>query len=243
MQNSNGLTVCISKLENFQKSIILYATKPHTINRQLAGAEHVAIYKYPTELNEDIHRIDEYIRTHPNAVIDKDFVPKLFEALDWRGNLIEINKSDLVDELNGNGSVIVLNKLLPKNLKIHSKCVELVVIGPRVASFHSLDRTSILSKSFKLTTDFANGKLTAGISNDNDRSADYKMKLINWIERIFLPKIQKWIDSGACVQSDDQSIQSLALVDLHEYNELYNELKVKYGENMVKVNRCSFCST
>lgn len=237
------LEVNVSKAENFQNAIFLYATKPHIVNRQLAGAEQVSIYKYPMALKAEISKIDGYIRTHPNASIDRNYIPTLFDALDLKEHLVEIDKSQLTSEVCANESVIILNKLFAKNLKCHENCAELVYIGARGASFLPLDRTSILSKSFSLEMFVENGnggsgELTARISSDDNRSTDSETKLINWIERTFLPKIQKWIESAAGGQND-QTMQSLALVNLQEYNELYNRLKMKYGMDMVKVSECT----
>lgn len=240
MQNSKVLTVRVSKSENFQRSIILYATKPHTINRQLAGAEQLSIFKCPSASNEELAKIAEYIRKHPDATVDSNYIPKLFDTLNLKEHLVEIDKSQLIGEGDLTDSMIILNKLIPKNLKCHENCAELVLIGARCVSFLPLDRTSILSKSFNLEIVAANGtdgegELIATLLPDNERSADCEAKLINWIERKFMPKMQKWIESAAGGQSD-QTMESLALVDLQAYNELYNRLKIKYGEDMVKVS-------
>lgn len=241
MQSNKQLAVRVSKSENFRNAIILYATKPHTINRQLAGAEQVSIYKYPTLLEiGELDKIDEYIRMHPKDTADINYVPKLFDALNLKEELVEIDKSHLISEDNVSESVIILNKLLAKNLKCHENCAELVHIGARSVSFLPLDRTSNVSKSFNLEIIVENGidgegELIATTLRDENRSADCETKLLNWIERIFLSRIRKWIESSVGGQRD-QSIDSLALVDLQEYNELYNQLKIKYGENMVKVS-------
>lgn len=55
-----------------------------------------------------------------------------------------------------------------------------------------------------------------------------------------MPKISKWLisvepDNGDRQKSAFSTIESLSLINLTEYNQLYNDLKVKYGENMVKV--------
>lgn len=243
MQNINVLTVRVSKTENFRKAIILYATKPHTINRQLAGAEQIGICKYRGALQNEIDKIDEHIRMHANvpAVNNIDFIRHLFDALHLSDQLDEIGKSELIDADNMSDSVIILNKLLPKNLKCHQNCAEFIHIDGNSASFLPLDRTSILSKAFKVEIVADNridgsGKLIATLLTDENRSSDCKAKLSNWIERTFLPKMQRWIEAGAGCQSDRQ-MNSLALVNLEEYNELYNRLKIKYGENMVKVSR------
>lgn len=62
----------------------------------------------------------------------------------------------------------------------------------------------------------------------------------NWLKSIFAPKIAKW---NISMQSNDNAkpksafdaVESLTMINLSEYNQLYNELKVKYGERMVKV--------
>lgn len=86
--------------------------------------------------------------------------------------------------------------------------------------------------------------------NEND-GAEMSIKIPNednenfsrqltWLTGVFMPKISKWLIS---VEQDDKdrqksafsTLESLSLINLTEYNQLYNDLKVKYGENMVKV--------
>lgn len=67
---------------------------------------------------------------------------------------------------------------------------------------------------------------------------DNASRQTNWVKQVFTPKILKWIgsiDSDERKKSTFESIESLSLINLSEYNQLYNELKVKYGEHMVKV--------
>lgn len=64
---------------------------------------------------------------------------------------------------------------------------------------------------------------------------------ITWIKHVFIPKISKWIvsmeaDCDERKKSAFDSVESLSLINLTEYNQLYNDLKTKYGEHMVKVN-------
>lgn len=63
-------------------------------------------------------------------------------------------------------------------------------------------------------------------------------KVYTWIKHCLLPKLVKWCDQELgeeCQGSVSNSVQSLSLVDIEEYNDLYNELKMKYGLEMVKV--------
>lgn len=63
---------------------------------------------------------------------------------------------------------------------------------------------------------------------------------ITWIKHVLLPKISKWavsmeVDNDERKKTVFDTIESLSLINLTEYNQLYNDLKVKYGEHMVKV--------
>lgn len=61
----------------------------------------------------------------------------------------------------------------------------------------------------------------------------------NWVERCLLPRIVKWSHSfqeeNSIAGTETSRVESLGLIVLEEYNELYNELKIKYGLDMVKV--------
>lgn len=63
---------------------------------------------------------------------------------------------------------------------------------------------------------------------------------IPWIKYVFMPKISKWmvsmeINCEERKKSTFEGIESLSLINLTEYSKLYNDLKLKYGEHMVKV--------
>lgn len=67
-------------------------------------------------------------------------------------------------------------------------------------------------------------------------------KLFTWMEHCLLPKLVKWCDQEPFDHDGSglvSNVQSLSLVDIEEYNDLYNELKLKYGVEMVKVNMVS----
>lgn len=82
-----------------------------------------------------------------------------------------------------------------------------------------------------------NAEMIATVPNEANEN---ESRQITWISRIFMPKIAKWLtsidqDDNERKKSSFDSLESLSLMNLTEYNQLYNDLKVKYGENMVKV--------
>lgn len=64
---------------------------------------------------------------------------------------------------------------------------------------------------------------------------------VPWLNTGFQPKFQKWFQNFIDETSDSkdspapEKLESISLIDLEEYSKLYNELKNKYGLDMVKV--------
>lgn len=87
-------------------------------------------------------------------------------------------------------------------------------------------------------TDNAHADMILTVPNKANENTS---RQIAWITSIFMPKISKWLISMGQDDNDDRhktvfdTLDSLSLINLTEYNQLYNDLKVKYGENMVKV--------
>lgn len=84
-----------------------------------------------------------------------------------------------------------------------------------------------------------NGGAEMNIKVPNEDNENFSRQL-TWLTGVFMPKISKWLISVEQDDNDRQksafsTLESLSLINLTEYNQLYNDLKVKYGENMVKV--------
>lgn len=123
----------------------------------------------------------------------------------------------------------------------------------------------VLTKYIKFHSDLQNASTTFiafGMVSDNHCSGaepPYTVRLIegdvsvciehpvaesvntnsSWLDKCFLPRFRKWCTSF-CGQEElntsaVQRVESLTLIDLEKYNQLYNELKEKYGIDMVKV--------
>lgn len=86
------------------------------------------------------------------------------------------------------------------------------------------------------------------LTNDNSISIEtigdeLDKRAFTWMKHCLLPKLVKWCDQE-CVDDSQgivSNVPSLSLVDIEEYNDLYNELKIKYGLEMVKVSVNSEC--
>lgn len=100
--------------------------------------------------------------------------------------------------------------------------------------------TGFIKKFAIQLNDHANGVSDMNVIAPNEADENFTRQS-NWILSIFMPKMLKWIvymDNTYDEKSKStfESLESLSLINLTEYNEMYNNLKVKYGEEMVKVN-------
>lgn len=103
----------------------------------------------------------------------------------------------------------------------------------RSASFIAVDVADGVSPfSYKVMLTSDNLISIEAIGDELDK------KVFTWMKHCLLPKLVRWCDHelGEGSQGTVSSVQSLSLVDIEEYNDLYNELKVKYGLEMVKVS-------
>lgn len=57
---------------------------------------------------------------------------------------------------------------------------------------------------------------------------------MQWLNEKLIPKILKWASSDIS-NKNGMAEGSLNLISLEDYNDLYHELKLKYGKNIVEV--------
>lgn len=99
--------------------------------------------------------------------------------------------------------------------------------------------TGFIKKFILQLNDFENGSTDMIVRVRNEVNENYSRQT-DWIKGVFIPKISRWFTSMAENYEEKQksafdSVESLSLINLSEYNQLYNDLKLKYGEHMVKV--------
>lgn len=265
------LSQSIAKLQNFWKALKLSVIKPHTIRRQLAGAEQIAIFK--CTISEPIAYVEFCIQiaskiSKPNRIFaDCDFIPRICANLSVQTEVENIGAKYLHDtDINDDHSkhfIIILNKLLAKNLKVRQHSFELIIFGNDFicfkkrnqsnnnylclfkdpanycAAFLGLQNTESIDTSKKFIIEAKNrnnnaAELVVSVLKDGSESTDLLERDCKWIKHAFTSKVVRWIET---MEDTEDSIihQSISLLNLEEYNQLYNDLKVKYGEHMVKV--------
>lgn len=129
-------TLPAERPQNFWRSILLSITKPHVINRRLAGAELLAVFRCSaTELNSDgkfMRQIAQTISNHGDDEIDSDALAKILQETGATGDGFEQDSAEVLVNVDLNKEkqiLVILNKLLPKNLAAHKCTYEIAILG------------------------------------------------------------------------------------------------------------------
>ncbi|GLV32377.1 uncharacterized protein CBL_00914 [Carabus blaptoides fortunei] len=123
----------------------------------------------------------------------------------------------------------IVKKYMNANMK-SKKCVECVILDKEnnIATFIAIsDCTKIaLSPNFAFDIELDKGKLMKISVNDIEIAEE---KASAWLADILFPKLLAWTEIR-----DTPVQKSLALIAVDKYCQLYQDLKLKYGENIVK---------
>lgn len=125
----------IENRANFWKAIVLSVIKPHLINRRLAGAEQIAVFQSSLcGINKDlkfIKHIAHSICERSDENVDVNFVLNILNKIKSPDEFTEIQIQTLseCDFDKENRVLVILSKLLPKNLQSHKCTYELAILG------------------------------------------------------------------------------------------------------------------
>lgn len=248
---------------SFWKSIEIYITKPHVVNKRVSGVIHMGYAELPPsatttsdfvnalagqKTSESIQRCNQDVVDHNLDVVINNIAIKLpvHDTTETNEFIQTFSTADQPESRR----VVVINKLLSKNAKMFENNWELVVLD-----FDGLSATFIC-----IPNAISNGESTAnrfcsaahlgtyriGFADNtintefDDVNAEVaKHPTVHWLQTGLLPKLKNWaartdeVEQNAATQ---RSIESHCLLDDAEaYINLYNELKIKYGQEMVAV--------
>ncbi|XP_058463807.1 probable tRNA (uracil-O(2)-)-methyltransferase [Malaya genurostris] len=225
----------------FFETINIYIFKPHVVNRKLFGITKVFSVSYRT-VDEQPLDIPAYLRDFKSQHrMQKEF-PEIITDLCRKYGLMfryltsgTNNELEFSDQGKGTG-YLILNRLLPRNLHVFRPLDVLVLIDFDCQSVHFQclqdDENNLIPKMI-YGIELRNGNLSIKCSS---KHSDEKSAI--WLKDVLFPRLLKWLDALKQKNSDDvkAEIVSLSLInDLEEYNQLYSNLKTKYGTEMVRI--------
>lgn len=227
----------IVPLENFWESILLYHDRPHLINRKLAAANQILFCKLNIDL--DICKINEiFTREALLYEINKLKVLSNFSTdciksiVQTYYKNIEIVKSNWDDFKNNNESTFISIRLLFPRTQ-GEKCLEIVILNKlkKTVTFYAIqDRTSkLIAPDFPYNIELTSSGYLRIILNSFD---DAETKSSDWLADKLFIKLLKWAENLNL--NTNPILKSLSQIDTEKYCELYNQLKNKYAEDLVK---------
>ncbi|XP_058054265.1 probable tRNA (uracil-O(2)-)-methyltransferase [Anopheles bellator] len=216
--------------DNFWQAVDIYLFKAHVINKKLFGVKVISVSSY---------------RNQSHASIDECFCDetRIEENLSQRGFEIfsETTEHVSVDRLSGSGNdgLIIVNRLLPKNINVFQPIDVICVIDFASRAVYlrgqQNDGTSTLFPSFPFVVQAKEAKLSIRC-----RSCDVaEERSTLWLRDVLMVRLVKWMVASTPRHGDsapDTAVRSLSLIDdMEQYNHVFHELKQKYGSSMVKI--------
>ncbi|XP_041976973.1 probable tRNA (uracil-O(2)-)-methyltransferase [Aricia agestis] len=216
----------INNITSFWAAITILITKPHVVNKRLWGQKVLKKFVFKVSDSDYINCIKHYIAKVKLTNTDnlEEFCKSLHDDIVHNLNLVESDDGEVE---------ILLVELLPKCYSEHH-AYQLVCLLKHKGQviFYDVspeDRGQTLCPNFSYTF-YSNGK---SLDVKSDCDPDDKRWL--WLKKTVVPQVTKWAHEDARGHTSSMCKESLMLVSHDEYYELYNELKLKHGKELVKI--------
>ncbi|XP_045491747.1 probable tRNA (uracil-O(2)-)-methyltransferase [Colias croceus] len=211
------LDIDLSKV-SFWASVQILLKKPHVVNKRVWGSKIL-------ETKNCIFKQDSLHTALQNLKLDDSCnVVNFFNEL----HSIEYNNSsDPNSELE-----LILIELFPKCYE-DNHAYQLVVLDEDNANIHFYDVTckeaeQNICPNFPYSFTLKNKKLVLKTYSGNSKST-------LWLKDVVLKQIVKWAEETDNDKSKSICTESLSLIDTEKYYVKYNDLKIKYGKELVKI--------
>lgn len=240
MQNIPIITSsCVIPLQQFWKSVLLYHNKPHTVNRKIAAVVQLYLYEFESQKIKSLKDIFTYsgilyelrkIDDISSKRIDHNFLMSFIEPYDKEFKPKVVSLKTIEEATSG---IFLSVRILLSRIKPYEKSVEIVVLNKNnnCATFLAVskDVKYCIAPSFPYTVELeASGHLRIildSIDACESNSAD-------WLCEHLFTKLLKWSED---YEENNGCLDSLALLDVDAYYNLYHSLKLKYSSEILKV--------
>ncbi|CAK1545193.1 unnamed protein product [Leptosia nina] len=199
--------------ESFWEAIYIFIKKPHLVNKRLWGCN-----------------ILEKITIESAANLFKSFENLKIDNIDYD----KICKKILVPQGSDYNHTphyeVLIVELLPKNYE-EKHAYHLVIVDRQKTSVAFYDITKHhqnLCPNFTYDFTYNENKLLLKTYAGNPKSTA-------WLKDTVLPQIVRWAQDTAKETHKKICKESLSMIAADKYYVKYNELKIKYGKNLVKI--------
>lgn len=232
--------------EQFWSGILVYYNRPHLANKKIIGTKQYYIY----QLNYDEDKIKDVTEqlSYTSVLYDARRIKEYNES-----NLYSLVEN-LIKPFDKTATLIAWDKALPFTLGVYvsirvligrknnTQCVEVILINKdkNLISFTAScenEREKLLAPPFQyIFTLNETGHVQLNVQDFKDADTPSA----EWLVEKLFEKIMKWMENEFLSNVSGNTFlkipkESLSLIDIEEYTELYDGLKVKYGNRLINI--------
>ncbi|XP_037869187.1 probable tRNA (uracil-O(2)-)-methyltransferase isoform X2 [Bombyx mori] len=217
---------CSPSKESFYEAVQILITKPHVVNKRLWGSK--------IWLKHNCISLEETV-TWPNHIhkLESVSTPEIEKYIDCMYNTMKLQKCD-GDSISDCFEINIL-ELFPKNYADKAS-YQLIIINKLESYiiFYNVTPSEVIQNttpSFTYGIHVENDMIVLNAHCDDENSKSYM-----WLKNKLLPQFIKWTTETESNNGKKKiCTASLTLVSSSKYFEKYNELKLKYGKDLVKI--------
>lgn len=225
-----------SNVSQFWKAIAIWMKNPHVINRRILASQELLAIEVKCNILDVYERIDKLqMRSEFFECSSMQDRKDLLDILNITEYCKLLECVAPVEALNDDKVYLYVKKLLPRNMQIFSITLEFIFVDKQsisVTSFHKsiIQDKQSLGPNIIYNIQYHEGSFVCiNIHKLNEKNYD---KSCDWLKTKFFPRLIKWMNNEHNI---NPKISSLSLISVEKYTLLYNQLKEKYGTNMVKI--------
>lgn len=230
----------------FWRAIAIWMRNPHTVNRRILASQEVLAVEISCDLVDIFRRVEEsrarLSELHRDISAEKEnYLSYLADTL----NIAEftrcqpVERTDSIVTSSSDKCYLLVKKLLPRNTQMFSSTLEFLFIDKKSANVVSFCHKPIVQDKQSLGPDVVYGiqHREYNSTSINIYESNWKSDsgCCDWLRFKFFPRLIKWMKNENNTMVDGPRINSLGLVSVEKYTSLYNQMKRKYGEAMVKI--------
>lgn len=230
---------CVVPLQQFWKSLLLYHNKPHTVNRKIAGVIQLHLYEIESRkvksLREifsysgilyELRKVDEIISKN----LGHDFVKSFIDPYDKEFIPKVVSIKSVQESITG---IFLSIRILLSRIKPYEKSIEVSILNKNdnCATFLTVSKNvkHCIAPAFPYTVELdSSGHLRITL----DSIDDCESNSADWLCEHLFTKLLKWSED---YEENQGFVDSLSLVDIDVYYNVYHSLKLKYSNEIMKV--------
>lgn len=232
---------CLVDNADFWKALEIWLRNPHLINRRILSSTKLFLCKI---VDTDNFNVSEWFESVKNHLVIVDDVPEFIvnSITKFYNKKVSIETCSGLEDIkyfqsNNSATYLQIAKLLPRHPNKFSQTLEVSFINIKKCSvtqffykYNNSAEKKILGFDYPCQVQYDGNNINIQVQHFDEWKNSSNLV---WLKESFFPKILKWIENEN--PKNNLINGSLQLVPCERYNDLYTNLKIKYGKEMVKM--------